>query len=102
MLRALLAGVLLAGWLACLSPAEAAPVPARLHLAVELDPARGELQVEAVLRVPEAGYGFVLHESLQPQAASADGRALSLRAAGSRGSLRAWRVEAPAGAVTVR
>ena len=98
MLRALLAGVLLAGWLACLSPAEAAPVPARLHLAVELDPARGELQVEAVLRVPEAGYGFVLHESLQPQAASADGRALSLRAAGSRGSLRAWRVEAPAGA----
>ena len=98
MLRALLAGLLLGGWLGWLSPALAAAGPPRLHLAVELDPARGELQVEAVLRVPEAGYGFVLHESLQPQAASADGRALSLRAAGSRGSLRAWRVEAPAGA----
>ena len=43
MLRALLAGVLLAGWLACLSPAEAAPVPlednARVGVRlVELEP----------------------------------------------------------------
>ena len=98
MLRALLAGLLLGGWLGWLSPALAAAGPPRLHLAVELDPARGELQVEAVLRAPEAGYRFVLHESLQPQSASADGRALALRAAGSRGALRAWRVDAPAGA----
>ena len=98
MLRALLAGLLLGGWLGWLSPALAAAGPPRLHLAVELDPARGELQVEAVLRAPEAGYRFVLHESLQPQSASADGRALALRAAGSRGALRAWRVDVPAGA----
>ena len=98
MLRALLGGLLLASWLAWLPAALAAVAPATLRLVVELDPGRGELQVEAVLRVPEAGYRFVLHESLQPQAASAGGRALPLRAAGSRGALRAWRVDAPAGA----
>lgn len=98
MLRGLFGWLLLAGWLGGLPSALAAAGPARLHLAVELDPARGELQVEAVLRAPEAGYRFVLYESLQPQAASADGHALPLRAAGSRGTLRAWRVDAPAGA----
>ena len=98
MLRALLGGLLLASWLAWLPAALAAVAPATLRLVVELDPGLGELQVEAVLRVPEAGYRFVLHESLQPQAASADGRVLPLRAAGSRGALRAWRVDAPAGA----
>ena len=98
MLRVLLVGLLLSGWLAWLPAALARGEPAMLRLAVELDPVRGELQVEAVLRAPEAGYHFVLHESLQPQSASADGRALALRAAGSRGALRAWRVDAPAGA----
>lgn len=97
MLRARFGWLLLAGWLGWLSPALAAAGPATLRLAVELDPARGMLQVEAVLRAPEAGYRFVLHESLQPLAASADGRALPLLAAGSRGALRAWRVDAPAG-----
>lgn len=98
MLRALLGGLLLASWLAWLPAALAAVAPATLRLVVELDPGRGELQVEAVLRVPEAGYRFVLHESLRPQAASAGGRTLPLRAAGSRGAFRAWRVDAPAGA----
>ena len=98
MLRALLGVVLLVGWLGGLPAARAEDLPDTLRLAVELDPARGELQVEAVLRVPEPGYRFVLHEALTPQSASADGRALALHAAGSRGALRAWRVDAPAGA----
>ena len=97
MLRALLGGLLLASWLAWLPAALAAVAPATLRLVVELDPGRGELQVEAVLRVPEAGSRFVLHESLPPQAACADGRVLPLRAAGSRGGLRAWRVGGPGG-----
>lgn len=69
-----------------------------LRLAVELDPAGGHLQVEAALRAPGPDFRFVLHETLQPAGATADGKPLPLRAAGAHGALRMWRVEAPAGA----
>ena len=85
--------------LAALLPAQPALAQAPLlRLAVELDPASGRLQVDAGLRAPTADFHFVLHESLRPAAASADGKPLPVRAAGGRGAMRMWRVDAPVGA----
>jgi aminopeptidase N len=79
------------------APLAFAQIPV-LRLTVELDPTNGRLQVDAGLRTPNADFHVVLHESLQPAAASADGKALAVRAAGGRGAMKRWRVDAPAGA----
>lgn len=91
LLHALAAMLVFAGTAAAASDPE-------LELDVVLDPASRRLEVEAVLRPAERDFGFVLHESLQPQEAAVDGRPVRLRPAGQREAWRAWRVEVPEGA----
>ncbi len=92
----------LAGWLVLIGAAHAAEgFHPDLDLDLALDPASRRLEVRAELRPRERDFQFVLHESLQPEKAEADGRALRLRAVGSRGPWRAWEVEVPEGAVLV-
>ena len=69
-----------------------------LQLDVVLDPQSRRLEVEAELRPAQRDFEFVLHEALQPQDASIDGRAVRVRPAGQRDAWRAWRVEVPQGA----
>ena len=69
-----------------------------LQLDVVLDPQSRLLEVEAELRPAQRDFEFVLHEALQPQDASIDGRAVRVRPAGQRDAWRAWRVEVPQGA----
>ena len=69
-----------------------------LVLDVVLDPESRRLEVEAELRPAQRDFEFVLHEALQPQDASIDGRAVRVRPAGRRDAWRAWRVEVPQGA----
>ncbi|MDX9884799.1 M1 family metallopeptidase [Thauera sp.] len=69
-----------------------------LVLDVVLDPESRRLEVEAELRPAQRDFEFVLHEALQPQDASIDGRTVRVRPAGRRDAWRAWRVEVPQGA----
>ncbi|MHB8787682.1 MAG: M1 family metallopeptidase [Thauera sp.] len=92
----------LASWLVVIGTAHAAEgFQPDLDLELALDPASRRLEVRAELRPQEGDFQFFLHESLQPEKAEADGRALRLRAAGSRGPWRAWQVEVPEGATLV-
>ena len=98
-LAVLLLCSLLALSVRALAAPEAAPEgPFDLHLDLRLDPATRVVAVRAELQPAESDFRFLLHESLQPRAASAAGRSVQVQALGQRGSLRAWRVQVPAGA----
>ncbi|WP_291993577.1 M1 family aminopeptidase [Candidatus Accumulibacter sp. ACC003] len=66
-----------------------------LTLEVDLDPASRRLGVVALINPGEQSFRFFLHESLTITAASADGRPLTVSAAGSDGDLRGWRLRLP-------
>lgn len=86
--------------LAPLVPARAASPPLQLH--VDLDPGTRRLKVLAFVMPAPRDFRFELHESLDVTAASADGKALRVVAAGRDGPVRAWRVAVPADARGLR
>lgn len=91
-----------AAWLVAVGPVRAAAeFQPDLDLDVALDPASRLLEARAVLRPDGPTFEFVLHESLQPASAEAEGQAVRIRPAGRSGPWRAWRVELPAGATLV-
>lgn len=94
----LLCGLLMVSVRALAAPQAVSEQPFDIHLDVRLDPATRVLAVRAELQPAEADFRFLLHEGLQPSAASAAGRSLQVQALGQRGSLRAWRVQVPNGA----
>ncbi|HRP66317.1 MAG TPA: M1 family peptidase, partial [Thauera sp.] len=85
----LLCGLLMVSVRALAAPQAVSEQPFDIHLDVRLDPATRVLAVRAELQPAEADFRFLLHEGLQPSAASAAGRSLQVQALGQRGSLRA-------------
>ena len=73
-----------------------------LELDVELDPGARRFRAVALVAPAARDFRFELHESLQVTAASADGKALHVVAAGREGSIAAWHVQMPAGAARLR
>ena len=73
-----------------------------LELEIELDPATRRFQAVALLQPESRDFSFELHESLQVNTASADGKALPFIAAGHDGALRRWQVKLPSNGGTLR
>lgn len=89
-------------WLLVLMAAMSAGValaaePPVLDLQVTLDPSARALAVQAELRPAEAPFRFVLHESLRPRTASADGRPLTPKRVAQRDGLQMWELDVRAG-----
>ncbi|GAB3546754.1 hypothetical protein GCM10027343_25060 [Noviherbaspirillum agri] len=103
MTAALVTGYIRSALVACiglcalvLSHAARAAAPS-LELNVELDPGTRRFQARAVLSPAARDFRFALHESLQIQGASSNGKPLQVTPAGREGAIRGWRIALPAG-----
>jgi len=99
MRRRFRAAMIAAGFAIC---AGAAAAPPRLDLDVDLDPGTRRLRATALVTPESRVFRFALHESLRIAAASANGAALEVAAAGRSGDVLGWVVRLPQGAATLR
>ena len=73
-----------------------------LDLDVALDPGTRHFRAVALVTPASRDYRFVLHQSLEVTAASADGKTLRVVSGGREGQVLGWHVQVPPGAGTLR